>query len=40
VNSRKLTGVLARILSKERVIRLKERLGFGQTLVLLARKRG
>jgi 2-polyprenyl-3-methyl-5-hydroxy-6-metoxy-1,4-benzoquinol methylase len=40
VNSRKLTSVLSRIFSKERVIRLKERLGFGQTLVLLARKRG
>lgn len=40
VNSRKLTGVLSRIFSKERVIRLKERFGFGQTLVLLARKRG
>ena len=40
VNSRKLTALLSWIFSKERVIRMKERLGFGQTIVVLARKRG
>ncbi len=39
VNSRKVTSFLSRIFSRERVIRAKERLGFGQTLVVLARKR-
>jgi SAM-dependent methyltransferase len=39
VNSRKVTSFLSRIFSRERIIRAKERLGFGQTLVVLARKR-
>jgi hypothetical protein len=39
VNSVKVTSFLSRIFSKERVVRAKERLGLGQTLVMLARKR-
>jgi hypothetical protein len=39
VNSVKLTSFLSRIFSNERVVRAKERLGLGQTLVMLARKR-
>jgi SAM-dependent methyltransferase len=39
VNSVKVTSFLSRIFSKERVVRAKERLGLGQTLVVLARKR-
>lgn len=39
VNSAKVTSLLSRIFSKERVIRAKERLRLGQTLVVLARKR-
>lgn len=37
-NSAKVTSLLSRILSRARVIRVKERLGLGQTLVVLARK--
>ncbi|HEY1471582.1 MAG TPA: class I SAM-dependent methyltransferase [Candidatus Acidoferrum sp.] len=40
LNSAKVTSLLSRIFSKERVIRAKERLGLGQTLVVLAQKRG
>jgi SAM-dependent methyltransferase len=39
VNSAKVTSSLSRMFSRERVMRVKERLGFGQTLVVLARKR-
>jgi SAM-dependent methyltransferase len=39
VNSVEVTSFLSRIFSKERVVRAKERLGLGQTLVMLARKR-
>ena len=39
VNSAKLTSLLSRMFSKERVIRAKERLRLRQTLVVLAQKR-
>jgi SAM-dependent methyltransferase len=39
VNSAKVTSFLSRIFSRESVIHVKERLGLGQTLVVLARKR-
>ena len=39
VNSYKLNGLLGRIASRTAVKRLKERLGFGQTMVVLAQRR-
>lgn len=39
INSRKLTTYFSRIFSTQGITRTKERLHFGQTLVLLARKR-
>ena len=39
VNSAKVTSSLSRMFSRARVMRVKERLGFGQTLVVRARKR-
>ncbi len=38
VNSTKVTLFLSQMFSRERVIHVKERLGLGQTLVVLARK--
>lgn len=40
VNSRKLNSALERILSKNTITSLKERLGFGQTLIVVAEKSG
>jgi ubiquinone/menaquinone biosynthesis C-methylase UbiE len=40
VNSRKLNSILQRFLSQEAIQRAKEDLGFGQTIIALAEKRG
>ena len=39
VNSRKLNGALGKLFSPAKVKALKERLGFGQTIVTMARRR-
>ncbi len=38
-NSARLTGIVSRLVRPEAVTRLKERLGFGYTLITLARRR-